>query len=120
MGPVNRRCSSRGAFAQHGSQVPAVPPQGVKCRTRCMQSTNPQSISLVLFVLLCPMHLQMEHLLVRLSLRALVNLALRALVKLTFPARTMYSQRRTMARGLGLKIADSVDHLDHNPREALH
>ena len=66
------------------------------------------------------MHLQMEHLLVRLSLRALVNLALRALVKLTFPARTMYSQRRTMARGLGLKIADSVDHLDHNPREALH
>ena len=43
VGPVNRRCSSRGAFAQHGSQVPAVPPQGVKCRTRCMQSTNPQS-----------------------------------------------------------------------------
>ena len=41
VGPVNRRCSSRGAFAQHGSQVPAVPPQGVKCRTRCMQSTNP-------------------------------------------------------------------------------
>ena len=43
VGPVNRRCSSRGAFAQHGSQVPAVPPQGVKCRTRCMQSTNPPS-----------------------------------------------------------------------------
>ena len=42
--PVNRRCSSRGAFAQHGSQVPAVPPQGVKCRTRCMQSTNPPSV----------------------------------------------------------------------------
>ena len=45
VGPVNRRCSSRGAFAQHGSQVPAVPPQGVKCRTRCMQSTNPPSRS---------------------------------------------------------------------------
>ena len=40
-GPVNRRCSNRGAFAQHGSQGPARPLRSRKAGPRRMQSTNP-------------------------------------------------------------------------------